>query len=334
MTTQAPTRLKRKVSDMEQAQTIAAHAIVTKDPYPSRVAAKPVWIDRVDPVVRTRWSAKAPITQDQQTAFERDGFAVFPEVFKPDEIAALQNELAALRGDQSSLEAETIIREPGGDAIRSIFAIHRQSKLFNRLATDARLVEIARHILADDVYIHQSRLNYKPGFTGKEFYWHSDFETWHVEDGMPAMRAISVSILLTENRAENGPLMLMPGSHRHFIACVGETPEDHYRKSLRKQEYGVPDQDSLTRLASNGIAAPIGPAGSVVIFDCNTMHGSNGNITPLPRANAFLVYNALSNAFLDPYGTPRPRPEFIATRRTVTPIRPTSGLLTSGEHAA
>ena len=46
----------------------------------------------------------------------------------------------------------------------------------------------------------------------------------------------------------------------------------------------------------------MGPAGTVVVFDCNTMHGSNGNITPMPRANAFLVYNALSNALQEPYG--------------------------------
>lgn len=329
MTTRAPIRLRQKVSEMQQASVIT-----TKDPYPSRVADKPVWIDRVDPVGRTGWSAHAPIAQSQQDAFERDGFLVLPDVFKADEIAALQGELATLRADQRSLEPETIIREPGGDAIRSIFAIHDQSDLFCRLATDKRLVDIAQHILADDVYIHQSRLNYKPGFTGKEFYWHSDFETWHVEDGMPAMRAISVSILLTENRAENGPLMLMPGSHKHFVACVGETPDDHYRKSLRKQEYGVPDQDSLTRLASRGIVAPTGPAGTVVIFDCNTMHGSNGNITPLPRANAFLVYNAMSNRLQTPYGAKRPRPEFVATRRTVTPIRPTSGSLASSETTA
>src|SRR3546814_3200003 len=57
-----------------------------------------------------------------------------------------------------------------------------------RLAADERLAGVARFLLDDTVYIHQSRLNYKPGFQGKEFYWHSDFETWHVEDGMPRMR--------------------------------------------------------------------------------------------------------------------------------------------------
>jgi ectoine hydroxylase len=52
----------------------------------------------------------------------------------------------------------------------------------------------------------------------------------------------------------------------------------------------------------------------VVIFDCNVMHGSNGNITPFPRANAFLVYNALSNRLVTPFGAKAPRPPFIADR--------------------
>src|SRR5690606_19257390 len=102
--------------------------------------------------------------------------------------------------------------------------------------------------------------------------------------GMPRMRALSMSVLLTDNSAHNGPLMLMPGSHRHFIACVGETPEDHYKKSLRKQEYGVPADGFLTRLAiDGGIESATGAAGTVIVFDCNTMHGSASNITPFPR---------------------------------------------------
>lgn len=300
------------------------------DSWPSRIDPFPRWLPRRGPTVRSKWSPLAPLSEEQHAAFERDGFITLQDVFDAGEIAALQAELNALRGNQSQLADETIIREPSDDdAIRSIFAIHRQSELFQRLAADSRLVDIARYIVGDEVYIHQSRLNYKPGFRGKEFYWHSDFETWHVEDGMPEMRAISISILLSENREVNGPLMLMPGSHRNYITCVGQTPEDHYKKSLRKQEYGVPDEASLTKLAETcGIAAPVGPAGTVVIFDCNTMHGSNGNITPLPRANAFLVYNAVSNAIQSPFGPKRSRPEHVASRRDQRPILPLSGALT------
>ena len=49
------------------------------------------------------------------------------------------------------------------------------------------------------------------------------------------------------------------------------------------------------------------------------MHGSNGNITPFPRANAFMVYNAVSNRLVAPFGPKTPRPEFIAARKH-TPV--------------
>jgi ectoine hydroxylase len=285
------------------------------DLYPSRRAADAEMRPRLDPVVHSDWSEAAPLDRDQAAQFDRDGYLVLDGLFSDEEIAFLQREAGTLLADPDALAADTIITEPGSKEIRSIFEIHAQSPVLARLAADARLAGIARFLLGDEVYIHQSRLNYKPGFKGKEFYWHSDFETWHVEDGMPRMRALSMSILLAENTAHNGPLMLIPGSHRTFLTCVGETPEDHYRMSLKKQEYGVPDEDSLAELAHrHGIVAPTGRPGAVVIFDCNVMHGSNGNITPFPRANAFIVYNAVSNRLQAPFGVDRPRPHFVAAR--------------------
>ncbi|PJG48888.1 ectoine hydroxylase [Sphingobium sp. SJ10-10] len=299
-----------------------------QDIYPSRHAKMAEFLPRLDPVVHSEWADGAPITQAQTAQFESDGYLVLENLFSDEEIAFLQREAGKLLADPDALEEETVITEPGAREIRSIFRIHAQSRVLARVAADERLASVARFLLGDDVYIHQSRLNYKPGFQGKEFYWHSDFETWHVEDGMPRMRALSMSILLAENTPHNGPLMLIPGSHRSFLTCVGETPEDHYRMSLKRQEYGVPDEDSLAELADkHGIVAPTGKPGSVVIFDCNIMHGSNGNITPFPRANAFLVYNAVSNRLAAPFGVDRPRPDFIAARGKPEVIMPIPGPL-------
>lgn len=286
-----------------------------QDIYPSRCKTEPEVLPRQEPVARAAWSEQAPLSREQTEHFDNQGFLVIEDLFDAEEVAALQDETRHLLADPSSLEPETVITEPGGNEVRSIFAIHRQSPLMARLAADERLAGIASCLLDDRVYLHQTRLNYKPGFNGKEFYWHSDFETWHTEDGMPRMRALSMSVLLAENTPHNGPLMVIPGSHRSFITCVGETPEDHYRSSLKKQEYGVPDEWNLARLAhENGIVAPTGKPGTVILFDCNTMHGSNGNITPFPRSNAFIVYNAISNRLEHPFAAPHPRPDFIAAR--------------------
>lgn len=302
------------------------------DLYPSRGRGMPELMSRRDPVVHNTWHQSAPISLIQAQKFERDGYLELANLFTDDEVAALQAETARLLADPPALEAETVITEPGEQEIRSIFMIHRQNAVMARLAADERLAGVARFLLGDDVYIHQSRLNYKPGFRGKEFYWHSDFETWHVEDGMPRMRALSMSILLSPNTVHNGPLMLIPGSHKKYLSCVGETPENHYQMSLKRQEYGVPDRDSLAQMAAeHGIVAPVGDPGTVIIFDCNTMHGSNGNITPFPRANAFIVYNAACNRLVAPYGHREPRPEFIAAREHTAIIE--KPVLTLGEVA-
>jgi ectoine hydroxylase len=298
-----------------------------QDIYPSRLTAEPEVLPRHDPVAYRAWEPGAPLSREQVEYFDRNGYLVLENVFDEREVEALQNELRRMLGDPSSLDEETVITERGGTEIRSIFAMHEQSRLMKRLAADERLAGVASFLLDDQVYLHQTRLNYKPGFKGKEFYWHSDFETWHAEDGMPRMRALSASVLLAENTPDNGPLMLIPGSHRVYVSCVGETPENHYLQSLKKQEYGVPDELSLAELAhKHGITAPTGKPGTVILFDCNTMHGSNGNITPFPRANAFMVYNAVSNRLAAPFGAATPRPAFIGERKP-KPIEPVAGSL-------
>ena len=302
-----------------------------QDLYPSRCSAEARFLPRHDPVVFAGPDTPAPIAPEQVARYEADGFLILENLFTADEVRHLQDGARALLADPAALDPDTLIREPGGRELRSIFDIHKQSPLLARLAADRRLAGLARHLLGDEVYVHQSRLNYKPGFEGREFYWHSDFETWHVEDGMPRMRALSMSVLLAENTPANGPLMLIPGSHRRFLACVGETPEEHYRMSLKKQEYGVPDEESLAELAHrHGIAVATGAPGTVVLFDCNLMHGSAGNISPFPRSNAFFVYNAVGNRLQAPFGPEKPRPPFIAERDPGARIAPLAGPLLAG----
>src|SRR5699024_4141674 len=113
---------------------------------------------------------------------------------------------------------ERTIVEAQSDEVRSVFDVHRTNAVVKKIANDPRIVARAEQLLGSQVYIHQSRINYKPGFVGKEFSWHSDFETWHAEDGMPEPRAVSISISLTDNYSFNGPLMIMPGSHKKYIS--------------------------------------------------------------------------------------------------------------------
>ncbi|QBQ54921.1 ectoine hydroxylase [Nitrosococcus wardiae] len=289
-----------------------------EDLYPSRVSDTPRLIERCDPVFYGQHSDSGPLNKEQISFYEENGYLFFENLFSQEQVQRYRRELDALSSAPLVKEAPQTILEPESQEVRSIFDIHRTNELFKQLSQDERIVSMITQLLNSRVYIHQSRINYKPGFQGKEFYWHSDFETWHEEDGMPRMRAISCSITLTENNIYNGPLMLIPKSHQYFLCCAGKTPKDHYKSSLKKQEYGVPDNKNIERLVERGgIVAPRGPAGSVLFFECNLMHGSNSNISPWPRSNIFFVYNSMENTLVQPYCGLPPRPEYIANREFI-----------------
>ncbi|WP_030686620.1 ectoine hydroxylase [Streptomyces sp. NRRL B-1347] len=292
----------------------------TGDLYPTR-GAEEVLVERKDPVVWSAPGTRGPFTDEDLAGFDRDGFLAVEQLLAPDEVAAYHAELERLVNDPEMRANERSIVEPRSQEIRSIFEVHRISEVFARLAADPRVAGRARQILGSDVYVHQSRINVKPGFGASGFYWHSDFETWHAEDGLPNMRTVSVSIALTKNHDTNGGLMIMPGSHRTFLGCAGETPKDNYKKSLQMQDAGTPSDEALTGLASAyGIKLFTGEAGSATWFDCNAMHGSGDNITPFPRSNVFIVFNSVENTAVEPFAAPVRRPEFIGAR-DFTPVK-------------
>ncbi|MFE7777535.1 ectoine hydroxylase [Streptomyces sp. NPDC057445] len=290
------------------------------DLYPTRGAAETA-VPRQDPVVWSPPGTPGPIAPSALQSYERDGFLAIEELITPNEVAVHRAELERLVSDPAIRADERSIVEPKTQDVRSVFEVHRISEIFEALVRDERLVGRARQILGSDVYVHQSRINVKPGFGASGFYWHSDFETWHAEDGLPRMRTVSVSIALTENFDTNGGLMIMPGSHRTFLGCAGETPKDNYKKSLQMQDAGTPSDEALTAFAQrHSIRLFTGKAGSATWFDCNAMHGSGDNITPYPRSNVFIVYNSVENAAQEPFAAPVPRPSFIGAR-DFTPVR-------------
>ncbi len=286
------------------------------DPYASRLDDEWRAVDRQDPVV---WGGRqGPLAKERLLFYEEHGYLAWPQLITAREAHDLLEEARRL-ARAADPAADDVIIEPGNQSVRSLFRIHRTNRTFRAICQDSRISDVARQILGSDVYVHQSRINFKPAFSGKEFFWHSDFETWHIEDGMPRMRAVSFSVNLTDNNEFNGPLMVVDGSHKLFIRCTGATPDEHFKDSLRKQEYGVPSRDALQMLVDNnsGIVAPKGDPGSATLFDCNTMHGSVGNLSPCPRTNLFVVFNSVENTLVAPFGGKRPRPEFLGERDVV-----------------
>lgn len=230
------------------------------------------------------------LSQARIDRYLQDGLVFLPELFVPHEIAALKAEQARL----FTLDLPSHLRAASGEFLGTT-AMDRVSPLYARLLNDERLLGIAEALIGPGLYCHQYKIILKEPFGKLSLPWHQDFGPWHHHDGMPAPRAVSISIYLDEVNEFNGPIVFIPGSHRdglieyEVIPVPGTTPIP-----------SLPDA-TVTRLAAQGgLTAPKGPAGSVTIFDCCLAHASGPNQSPYPRHLIYLSYNPVDNAIRKP----------------------------------
>ncbi|MBV8564672.1 MAG: phytanoyl-CoA dioxygenase family protein [Methylobacteriaceae bacterium] len=246
------------------------------------------------------------LAQAQLEAFDKDGYLFLPECFSAEEVACLRAEAAVILNTQR----KEVWREKSG-APRTAFAAHTYNEAFRLLAADPRLIEPVQELFGEPVYMHQFKINAKAAFDGEVWQWHQDYGTWARDDGMPEPRAMNISVFLDEVLAINGPLMLIPKSHRHGTLAAGHDIE------TTSYPLWTLDHATVARLAEEGgIVAPTGRPGAVLMFHGNLVHGSAGNITPYPRTIVYLTLCAVSNFIRKPT-----RPEWIA-HRDFSPIEP------------
>ena len=241
----------------------------------------------------------------QLAQFDELGYVFLPNCFSATEIDAMRT---ASREIFEQTRPE-IWRERDGTP-RTAFACHLYNEACGLMATDARLVEPVEQLFEEPCYMHQFKINAKAAFTGEVWQWHQDFPTWHKDDGMPEARAMNIAVFLDDVLPVNGPLMFIPRSHKS-----GALEASHDTQTTSYPLWTL-DQKTVTDLvAKNGLVAPTGEAGGVLMFHANLVHGSSGNITPYPRRIVYLTLSALSNAIVRPT-----RPEFIA-HRDFTPVQ-------------
>ncbi|MFW5927173.1 MAG: phytanoyl-CoA dioxygenase family protein, partial [Wenzhouxiangella sp.] len=162
------------------------------DPFPTRLPERRELVRRIDPVVHARTDRRwdGPLDEVALSRYERDGFLWFKGFFSRERMEPFFDELKEMANDRELMNSDQVITDPETGTIRSVFEMHRLSTRFDQLTRDPRILGMVRQLLGSEVYIHQSRINDKFGFQGSGFDWHSDFETWHAEDGMPRMRAV------------------------------------------------------------------------------------------------------------------------------------------------
>jgi ectoine hydroxylase len=245
--------------------------------------------------------------QDQVHAFEEEGYVFLPELFSRAEVGRLMAEVPAIFAQRRPEN----VRERGGDVVRTAFAAQTYNDAFARLARHPRLIGPAMQLLGGPVYIHQFKVNAKAAFDGDVWQWHQDYGTWARDDLMPAVRAMNLAVFLEDVTQFNGPLMVIPRSHKEGTLTAG------HDTSTTSYPLWTIDDETIARLVeAGGIVAPKGPAGSSLLFHGNLVHGSPSNMSPMSRT---IVY--ISACHVDNHIRRFKRPDWIA-HRDFTPIEP------------
>jgi ectoine hydroxylase len=246
------------------------------------------------------------LKEDQLRQFDELGYLFLPECFSTEEVAILRAEAE----DIYRTDRPEVWREKSG-APRTAFAAHTYNEGFRLLGAHPRLIEPVEQLFGEKLYMHQFKINAKSAFDGEVWQWHQDYGTWARDDGMPEPRAMNISVFLDEVMPINGPLMLVPRSHKQGVLPAG------HDKQTTSYPLWTLDQETVTRIVrEGGIIAPTGKPGAVLMFHGNLVHGSAGNITPYPRKIVYLTLNAVSNYIRKPT-----RAEWIA-HQDFTPIEP------------
>ncbi|MEO1096057.1 MAG: phytanoyl-CoA dioxygenase family protein [Cyanobacteria bacterium J06638_28] len=255
------------------------------------------------------------LTQQQLIQYHQNGFLILEGLFSPREVLALKQEMLRL----AALDRPGRVLESNG-AVRSVFAPHICSEIFNALAQIPRLVEPVQQILESDIYLHQYKLNSKVALDGEEWKWHQDFLYWHKEDGMPAPRALNAVIFLEDVNDFNGPLLVIPGSHREEVVDLTPKQSGWTSTLTADLKYQIDKQVLAKIVKDSSIVSIKGVAGFALLFHCNLLHASARNLSPWDRLSVFVSYNSVENTLRN---IESPRPEFISSR-DFTPIQPIS----------
>jgi ectoine hydroxylase-related dioxygenase (phytanoyl-CoA dioxygenase family) len=140
------------------------------------------------------------------------------------------------------------------------------------------VVDVVEDLLGPDLKFHHSKLNFKAPHGGEEVKWHQDIQFWpHTNYDL-----LTVGVFLEDVSPGMGEVGFVPGSHDGPLYDLydGDT------------WVGALGDDDVARAGVDRAAYPVGPAGSITVHHCRTVHGSAPNTSPHPRPLLLQTYSA------------------------------------------
>ncbi len=152
--------------------------------------------------------------------------------------------------------------------VRRIIDPDRHHPVYAAATRMPAVLDVVCDLLGPDIRFDHSKLNCKPPAGGVPIEWHQDWAFYpQTNDSM-----LALSLMLDDCDLENGPLLVIPGSHR------GPTWDHHHQgRFIGAIDPAAADFDESSALAL------VGPAGSAAVHHVRTVHGSADSVSGRQR---------------------------------------------------
>ena len=183
--------------------------------------------------------------------------------------------------------------EPGHSAehpaLRRVNAPTDISEDYYRAMRDSSIADAVADLIGPNLRFHHSKINSKLPGAATTVKWHQDFPfTPHSNDDL-----VTALLLLDDVDDDNGPLQVLPGSHRGPLYDL-----------WHEGEFSGAVDEQLARECRDQAVNCTGAAGSLCLMHTRLLHGSGPNLSSHPRTLFIVVYAADDAVPLTPSPVP------------------------------
>ncbi len=223
------------------------------------------------------------ISERDVTFYNDHGYLVVGEVLSKDDVDELRKVTDAFvekarqvtqHDEIYDLEDSHSTAEP---RVRRIKTPHLHHETYARMVAHPNIMAVLQKLWGPSIRFDVSKLNLKSAGYGAPVEWHQDWAFYpHTNDDLAA-----VGIMIDDVDESNGPLMVIPGSHKGPIL-------DHHIDGYFCGAINASSSD-----VDFGDAAKLtGKAGSITIHHARAIHGSATNTSGRPRRLLLHQYRA------------------------------------------
>lgn len=256
---------------------------------------------------------------DDIRRYREDGYLVVAQAITPAQLDALRTDFDQWVGESRGFDHAygTISDgrprfdvEPGhsaaSPALRRVASPQDVSEAYLGVMRDNHALDTLTHLIGPNIRFNHAKVNSKLPGSATVVKYHQDFMYEpHSNDDLA-----TVLIFLDDVTDENGPLEVVPGSHR------GPLHELWHGGVFT----GAIDDDLASEMPARAVRCT-GPAGSACIMHTRLLHGSAANLSAQPRTLFIAVYAAEDAVPLAPTHLPSPYEGEIVRGRATGRIR-------------